>query len=70
MRFNCHFSRSVSLDHETEMDYTADSPRSLQRKNNQSKFGTLKYDFKVEHEGGKIKIKIEPIHHIKDIVAK
>ena len=67
MRFNCHFSRSVSLDHETEM---AESPRSLQRKNSEQKFGVLKYDFKVEHEGGKIKIKIEPMHKIKDVIAK
>ena len=71
MRFNCHFSRSVNLDYETETE----SPRSLQRmlnKNVKQKYGTLKYDFKVEHvpEGGKIKIKIEPMHKIKDIVAK
>ena len=70
MKFNCHFSRSVSLDHETEVDSMPESPRSLQRKNNQSKLGTLKYDFKVEHEEGKIKIKIEPMHKIKDIIAK
>ena len=68
MRFNCHFSRSVNLDYETETE----SPRSLQRKDVKQKFGTLKYDFKVEHvpEGGKIQIKIEPMHKIKDIVAK
>ena len=69
MRFNCHYSRSVNLDYDT---VTQESPRSLQRQNLKQKYGVLKYDFKVEHvpDGGKIQIKIEPMHKIKDIVAK
>jgi len=68
MRFNCHFSRTVHLDHETETT----TSRNFQRKNVKQKYGVLKYDFKVEHEpeGGKIRIKIEPLHKIKDVVAK
>ena len=72
MRFNCHFSRSVSLNHDTETEALRSSQRSLGRQNTQQKFGVLKYDFKVEHEpeGGKIRITIEPTHQIKDIIAK
>ena len=68
MRFDCHFSRSVSLDYEQETE----SPRSLQRKNVKQKYEMLKYDFKLDYvpEGGKIKIKIEPMHKIKDLVAR
>ena len=68
MRFNGHFSRSVNLDHETETE----TPRSFQQKNVKQQYGVLKYNFKVEHnpDGGKIQIKIEPKHKIKDIVAK
>ena len=62
MRFNCHFSRSVNLDHETETE----TPRSFQRKNVKQQYGVLKYDFKVEHnpDGGKIQIELK--HKIKD----
>ena len=68
MRLDCHFSRSVSLDYGQETE----SPRSLQRKNVKQKYEMLEYDFKLDYvpEGGKIKIKIEPMHKIKDLVAR
>ena len=72
MRFDCHFSRSISIDHETEIKFPQSrlqSPTTLKRKNINKAYGVLKYNFNVEYNGGNIKIKIEPIHQIKDIIA-
>ena len=72
MRFDCHFSRSVSIDHGTELEFSQSrlqSPTELQRKNINKAYGVLKYSFNVEYDGGNIKIKIDPIHQIKDITA-
>ena len=68
MRFSCNFLRLVEVNQEAETQ----SIRSLQRKNEHQKYGVLKYDFKIEHvpDGGRIQIRIEPKHQIKEILAR
>ena len=68
LRFSCNFSRLVELNQEAETQ----SIRSFQRKDENRKYGVLKYDFKIEHvsDGGKIQIRIEPMHQIKEIFAR
>ena len=56
---------------ELNQEAETQSIRSFQRKDENHKYGVLKYDFKIEHvpDGGKIQIRIEPMHQIKEIFA-
>ena len=57
-----------------ELHHDAESEpiRVFNQRNVKQKYGVLEYDFKVDYvpEGDKIKIKIKPMHHIKQIFAR